>query len=69
MTGSGMDHVTAFGAVASCMNNLGPGLREVGTSFASVPDSQLWLLSLLMLLGRLEIFPFLILLSRAFWHE
>ncbi len=69
LTGSGMDHVTAFGAVASCMNNLGPGLGEVATSFASVPDSQLWLLSLLMLLGRLEIFPFLILLSRAFWHE
>lgn len=69
LTGSGMDQITAFGAVASCMNNLGPGLGEVGTSFASVPDSQLWLFSLVMLLGRLEIFPFLILLSRAFWRE
>ena len=64
----GMDKVSAFGAVATSLNNLGPGLGEVATSFASVPDSLLWPLSLAMIMGRLEVFTVLVLLHPAFWR-
>jgi trk system potassium uptake protein TrkH len=65
----GMDQVTAFGAVAACMNNLGPGLGKVATSFAGVNDFAQWLTGFSMILGRLEIFTVLVLLSPAFWRE
>jgi trk system potassium uptake protein TrkH len=66
---AGMDQVSAFGAVATCLNNLGPGLGEVATTFASVDDATKWLMSLAMLLGRLEIFTVLVLLAPAFWRR
>ncbi|MDX1442597.1 MAG: TrkH family potassium uptake protein [Gammaproteobacteria bacterium] len=65
----GLDHVTAFSAVAACLNNLGPGLGEVAANYASVPDSVKWVLVFAMLLGRLEIFTLLILLTPAFWRR
>ena len=65
---TGLDQVTAFSAVAACMNNLGPGLGEVGLHYAGISDTAKWLLSLAMLLGRLEIFTLLVLLSPAFWR-
>jgi len=65
----GLDQVTAFSAVATCMNNLGPGLGEVATSFQSVSDSAKWILSFAMLLGRLEIFTLLVVLSPSFWRR
>ena len=65
---TGLDQVTAFSAVAACMNNLGPGLGEVGLHYAGISDTAKWLLSLAMLLGRLEIFALLVLLSPAFWR-
>jgi len=65
----GMDAITAFGAVASCMNNLGPGLGEVSASFASVSDYEKYLLSFAMLAGRLEVFTLLVLFSPAFWRR
>ncbi|NIO43183.1 MAG: potassium transporter [Burkholderiales bacterium] len=65
----GMDQVTAFGAVATCINNLGPGLGEVATDFVAVSDRAKWLLALTMLLGRLEIFTFLVLLTPGFWRD
>ena len=64
----GMDQVTAFGAVAACINNLGPGLGEVATSFASVSDYGKYLLVVAMLMGRLEIFTFLVLFTPQFWR-
>jgi len=64
-----LDQVTAFSAVASCMNNLGPGLGEVAANFKSIPDPAKWALSFSMLLGRLEIFTFLVVLSPEFWLQ
>ena len=51
------------------MNNLGPGLGEVGANYASMDDFSLWVLTLAMLLGRLEIFTLLVLLTPAFWRK
>ncbi len=65
----GLDQVTAFGAVATSMNNLGPGLGKVATDFSALNDFALVLTSLAMLLGRLEIFTVLVLLNAAFWRE
>ncbi len=65
----GLDQVTAFGAVATSMNNLGPGLGKVATDFTALNDFGLVLTALAMLLGRLEIFTILVLLSPAFWQE
>ena len=65
---TGLDQVTAFSAVAACLNNLGPGLGEVGASYADVGSAAKLLLSLAMLLGRLEVFTLLVVLSPAFWR-
>ena len=51
---TGMDQVTAFSAVAACMNNLGPGLGEVGPHYADISVAAKWILCFAMLLGRLE---------------
>lgn len=64
----GMDQVTAFGAVATCMNNLGPGLGRVATDFVVVSDTSKYLLAFAMIAGRLEIFTILVLLTPAFWR-
>ncbi|VAW75697.1 Trk potassium uptake system protein TrkH [hydrothermal vent metagenome] len=66
---TGLDQVTAFSAVAACLNNLGPGLGEVGFHYGSINDTAKWVLTLAMLLGRLEIFTLLVLLSPAFWRR
>ncbi len=65
----GLDQVTAFSAVAACMNNLGPGLGEVGAHYADVSDFAKVVLSVAMLLGRLEIFTLLVLVTPAFWRH
>ncbi len=65
----GLDQVTAFSAVAACINNIGPGLGQVAANFSSLSDLDLWILSLAMLMGRLEIFTLLVILSPAFWRR
>jgi trk system potassium uptake protein TrkH len=65
---TGLDQVTAFSAVAACMNNLGPGLGGVGANYVDVNDPAKWALSFAMMLGRLEVFTLLILFTRAFWR-
>ncbi len=65
----GLDQITAFSAVATCINNMGPGLGEVSANFQSIPDWQKLLLAFSMLLGRLELFTVLVLLSPAFWRR
>ena len=65
---SGLDDITAFTAVAACLNNLGPGLGEVAVNFASISDFSKWVLIVAMLFGRLEIFTLLILFTPAFWR-
>jgi len=65
---TGLDYITAFSAVAACMNNLGPGLGEVVSNYASLSDVAKWVLCFAMLLGRLEIFTLLVLLTPHFWR-
>ena len=65
---SGLDQVTAFSAVAACLNNLGPGLGEVGANYAEIGAGAKLLLSLAMLLGRLEVFALLVILTPGFWR-
>jgi trk system potassium uptake protein TrkH len=64
----GMDQVTAFGAVTTCLNNLGPGLGDVASNFVSVTAGQKWMLSGAMLLGRLEIFTIFVIFTPSFWR-
>ena len=66
---TGSDQITAFSAVAACMNNLGPGLGGVGATYEDISDTAKWILCFAMLLGRLEIFTLLVLLTPAFWRK
>lgn len=66
---SGLDQVTAFSAVAACINNLGPGLGEVDAHYGSLNDFAKWVLCVAMLLGRLEIFTLLVLFTPLFWRR
>ncbi len=68
LAATGLDLTTAFTAVAAAINNLGPGLGEVGASFASLSSTAKWILCFAMLLGRLEVFTLLVLLTPAFWR-
>lgn len=66
----GLDFVTATSGAATAISNVGPGLGpEIGPAgnFANLPDGAKWLLAMGMLLGRLEIFTVLVLLSPRFW--
>jgi trk system potassium uptake protein TrkH len=71
MTLSGMDFVSSLGAVATTMGGIGPGLGSVGpvNNFAEVSLIGKWVLSLLMLLGRLELFTVLIIFAPSFWRN
>ena len=68
---SGLDVVTAFTAVMACINNMGPGLNQVGpaTNYAVLTDLQTWVCTVTMLLGRLELFTVLVLFTRTFWRK
>jgi len=66
---TGLDQISAFSATAAAMNNLGPGLNEVGANYAGLNDIAKWILCFAMLLGRLEIFTLLVLLTPAFWRR
>ena len=68
---SGLEIVTAFSAVVASINNTGPGLNQVGpaTTYESLTDFQTWVCSFAMLLGRLEIFTLLVVLTPAFWRK
>ncbi len=66
---TGIDLMTSFSAVAACINNLGPGLARVGPHYADLNDAAKWILCFAMLLGRLEIFTLLVLLSPSFWRK
>ena len=65
----GLDMLTAIGASASCLGNIGPGLGFVGPTdnYAFVPDIGKWILALTMMVGRLEIFTVLVIFTRDFW--
>ena len=63
--------MTIFTAVASCLNNIGPGLEVVGPmgNFADFSPFSKLLLSFDMLAGRLEIFPMLLLFAPSIWRR
>ncbi len=67
----GMDFTSACGAVATCLGNVGPGLGTVGPAFtfADVPMAAKFVLSFLMVLGRLELFTILVLFTPYFWKR
>lgn len=68
----GLDWITALTAAATAVCNVGPGLGPIigpAGNFASLPDSAKWLLTIGMLLGRLEILTVLVLVTRAFWKH
>jgi len=69
LASTGLDLMTAFSAVAASINNLGPGLGGVGAHYAEMHDPGKWILCFAMLLGRLEIFTLLVLLTPAFWRR
>jgi trk system potassium uptake protein TrkH len=66
---TGLDQITAFSAVAACMNNLGPGLGDVGANYVNINDPAKWALTFAMMLGRLEVFTLVLLFTRAFWRR
>ena len=69
LASTGLDLMTAFSAVAASINNLGPGLGGVGAHYADMHEPGKWILCFAMLLGRLEIFTLLVLLTPAFWRK
>ncbi|AEN74048.1 potassium uptake protein, TrkH family [Rhodothermus marinus SG0.5JP17-172] len=66
-----VDLLSAFGAVLSCLGNIGPTFGTMGPAenYAHLPALAKWILALLMMTGRLEIFTVLILLTRTFWRR
>lgn len=71
LAASGLDLLTAFSGVVACLNNTGPGLAEVGPAgnYQGLSDFQTWVLSFAMILGRLEIFTLLVVLTPTFWRR
>jgi trk system potassium uptake protein TrkH len=65
-----LDLVTTATAVASALGNIGPGLADVGptSNFARIPGVGKWLPSFLMITGRLEVFPVLLLFTPDLWR-
>ena len=68
---TGLDVVSAFTAVVACINNTGPGLGQVGpaSNYQGLTDAQTWICTLVMLLGRLELFSMLVLFTPQFWRR
>ena len=66
---TGLDIITAFSAVAACINNLGPGLASVAETYEYLPNAAKWILCFAMLLGRLEVFTLLVLFTPMFWKR
>lgn len=66
---TGLDFLTAFSAVAACLNVLGPGFGAVISNFQPVSDAGIWILSATMILGRLEYLTVLALFFPLFWRQ
>ena len=67
----GLDYLTAMSGAVTALANVGPGLGGIigpAGTFSTLPDSAKWVLSAAMLLGRLELFTVLVLLTPAFWR-
>ena len=68
---SGLDVITAFSAVVASVNNMGPGLNQVGpaTNYGVLNDFETWVCAVAMLLGRLEMMSVFVLFTAAFWRK
>ncbi len=66
---TGLDFLTAFSAMGACINNLGPGMGDVAAHYGNINTTAKWVLCFAMLLGRLEVFTLLVLLTPAFWRR
>ena len=67
-----LDFLTSLSAAASAISNVGPGLGSIigpTGNYAAIPNEAKWILSITMLIGRLELFTFLVLLSVSFWKK
>ena len=69
MLSSELNFLTAFSAVGATLNNLGPGLGDVANNYTGLDASVKWVLMFNMMLGRLEIFTLLVLLTPAYWRR
>jgi trk system potassium uptake protein TrkH len=71
ITLTGIDFITAIGGVATTLGNVGPAIGKLGPvdNFGWVSDSAKWIFSVLMLLGRLELFTILIIFTPFFWRS
>ena len=69
---SGLDFITAISGAATSISNVGPGLGSIigpNGNFATLPDVSKWILTLGMILGRLELFAILVLFLPSFWRN
>ena len=69
---SGLDFITSISGAASSISNVGPGLGDVigpNGNYKDIPDISKWILSIGMLLGRLELFAVLVLFFPSFWRN
>ncbi|MDZ7752101.1 MAG: TrkH family potassium uptake protein [Gammaproteobacteria bacterium] len=66
---TGLDQRTAFSAMAASINNLGPGLGDVSLHYGDISATAKWILAFAMLVGRLEVFTLLVILTPAFWRR
>ena len=66
---TGVDFESAFSAVGACLNNLGPGLGIVSENYANINSASKGILAFAMLLGRLEIFTLLVIITPMFWAK
>jgi trk system potassium uptake protein TrkH len=64
-----LDYISAFTGLATCMNNVGPGLGKVFYDMRVVSDAGVWILTTAMILGRLEIYTLVIILTPEFWRD
>jgi trk system potassium uptake protein TrkH len=67
MISTGLEPISSFAAIATSINNLGPGLGEVAVTFQTITDAGKIISIIAMLLGRLEVFTLLVILSPYFW--
>ena len=69
---SGLDFITSISAAATSISNVGPGLGNIigpNGNFSLLPDVSKWILSIAMILGRLELFAILVLFLPSFWRN
>jgi trk system potassium uptake protein TrkH len=69
---SGLDFITSISGAATSISNVGPGLGSIigpTGNFSQLPDTSKWVLSLGMILGRLELFAILVLFLPSFWKN